>query len=169
MIDTGKARLNRLTSGIATLDTILGGGFPEYSFNLIAGDPGAGKTTLCHQIMFANATPERPAVYFTVVGEPPIKMLRYQQQFSFFDPARLRDGSIHFVNLSQDAGRLGSRARLDRDRSRATQPGARCRRLIPQPHDVVTACRRRADGPFHLCAASCGSPYERPGNDISRP
>ncbi len=29
--------------------------------------------------------PERPALYFTVLGEPAIKMLRYQQQFTFFD------------------------------------------------------------------------------------
>jgi circadian clock protein KaiC len=66
MTDDGKARLNRLTSGVPTLDAILGGGFPEYSFNLIAGNPGAGKTTLIHQTMFANATPNRPALYFTV-------------------------------------------------------------------------------------------------------
>src|ERR687898_3624980 len=103
MIDSGKARLNSLTSGIPTLDMILGGGFPEFSFNLIAGDPGSGKTTLCHEIVFANATPERPALYFTVIGEPPIKMLRYQQQFSFFDPEKLNDGSIHFMNLSREA------------------------------------------------------------------
>ena len=103
MADNGKARLNRLTSGVATLDAILGGGFPEFSLNLIAGDPGAGKTTLCHQIIFANASPERPALYFTVIGEPPLKMLRYQQQFSFFKPEKLRDGSIHFMNLSQEA------------------------------------------------------------------
>ena len=71
------------------LDEILGGGLPEYSFNIIAGAPGGGKTTLAHQIVFANATPERPALYFTVLGEPAIKMLRYQQQFTFFDPAKL--------------------------------------------------------------------------------
>src|SRR5918993_5911322 len=100
MSDTGKARLNHLASGVPTLDMILGGGFPEFSFNLIAGDPGSGKTTLCHQIIFANASPERPALYFTIVGEPPLKMLRYQQQYSFFDPAKV-DQSIHFVNLSQ--------------------------------------------------------------------
>ena len=103
MTEHGKVQLNRLTSGVATLDTILGGGFPEFSFNLIAGDPGSGKTTLCHEIVFANATPERPALYFTVIGEPPIKMLRYQQQFSFFDPEKLNDGSIHFMNLSREA------------------------------------------------------------------
>jgi circadian clock protein KaiC len=102
MTERGKAQLNRLTSGVPTLDMILGGGFPEYSFNLIAGDPGSGKTTLCHEIVFANASPERPALYFTIVGEPPIKMLRYQQQFSFFDPEKLTDGSIHFMNLSRE-------------------------------------------------------------------
>ena len=103
MTENGKAQLNRLTSGVPTLDLILGGGFPEFSFNLIAGDPGSGKTTLCHEIVFANASPERPALYFTVIGEPPIKMLRYQQQFSFFDPEKLIDGSIQFMNLSREA------------------------------------------------------------------
>jgi len=101
MTDQGKARLKLLTSGIPTLDAILGGGVPEYSSNLIAGDPGSGKTTLCHQIVFANASPEAPALYFTIIGEPPLKMLRYQQQFTFFDAAKL-DGSIHFVNLGKE-------------------------------------------------------------------
>jgi circadian clock protein KaiC len=101
MTEQGKAQLKVLTSGIPTLDSILGGGFPEYSSNLIAGDPGSGKTTLCHQILFANASPERPALYFTIVGEPPLKMLRYQQQFTFFDPAKV-DRSIHFMNLNQE-------------------------------------------------------------------
>ena len=44
------------------------------------------------QILFANATAERPALYFTLLGEPSLKMLRYQQQFEFFDrePGRRR-------------------------------------------------------------------------------
>src|SRR4051812_15281210 len=100
MTQRSKPDLNHLSSGIATLDEILGGGFPEFSFNLIAGDPGSGKTTLCHQIVFANASPERPTLYFTVVGEPPLKMLRYQQQFTFYRPDKLQDGSVQFVNLS---------------------------------------------------------------------
>lgn len=99
---TSKAIINRLTTGVPGLDEILGGGLPEFSFNLIAGQPGCGKTTLAHQIMFALATPERPAVYFTVLGEPPLKMLRYQQQFDFFDTAAI-NRTIRFVNLSDDA------------------------------------------------------------------
>ena len=95
-----KVTINKLPTGVPGLDEIVGGGFPEYSFNIIAGAPGSGKTTLAHQFVFANATPERPALYFTVLGESAIKMLRYQQQYTFFDPAKLPD-AIRFINLSQ--------------------------------------------------------------------
>ena len=97
-----KVIINRLATGVPGLDDILGGGLPEFSFNLIAGQPGCGKTTLAHQIMFALATPERPAIYFTVLGEPPLKMLRYQQQFEFFDTEAINQ-TVRFVNLSDDA------------------------------------------------------------------
>ena len=99
---TSKVIINRLATGVPGLDEILGGGLPEFSFNLIAGQPGCGKTTLAHQIMFNLATTERPALYFTVLGEPPLKMLRYQQQFDFFDGEAINQ-SIGFINLSEDA------------------------------------------------------------------
>src|SRR5678816_4865850 len=94
--------IRNIVSGIPVLDTILGGGLCEYSFNLIAGAPGVGKTTLVQQLMFANATPERPALYFTVLGEPTIKMIRYQRQFRFFEPARV-PSSVRFINLTTEA------------------------------------------------------------------
>jgi circadian clock protein KaiC len=94
-----KVKIRQLPSGVRGFDEILGGGLPEFSFNIIAGAPGSGKTTLAHQIMFSNATPQKPALYFTVLGEPAIKMLRYQQQYSFFDPAKLGQ-AIRFINLS---------------------------------------------------------------------
>lgn len=99
---TTKATIHRLATGVPGLDEVLGGGLPEFSFNLIAGQPGCGKTTLAHQIMFALATPERPAIYFTVLGEPPLKMLRYQQQFAWFDREAI-DQRVRFVSLSEDA------------------------------------------------------------------
>ena len=95
-----KVTIRQLPTGVPGLDEILGGGLPEFSFNIIAGAPGSGKTTLAHQIMFANATVERPALFFTVLGEPAIKMLRYQQQYAFFDHAKLNT-AIRFINLSQ--------------------------------------------------------------------
>jgi circadian clock protein KaiC len=95
-----RVRIEKLPTGVPGLDEIVGGGLPEFSFNIIAGAPGSGKTTLAHQFVFANATPERPALYFTVLGESAIKMLRYQQQYTFFDPAKLPD-AVRFINLSQ--------------------------------------------------------------------
>src|SRR5438067_4916234 len=95
-----RVEIRQLPTGVPGLDEILGGGLPEYSFNIIAGAPGCGKTTLAHQIVFANATPEKPALYFTVLGESALKMLRYQQQYTFFDESRLGK-AIRFINLSE--------------------------------------------------------------------
>ena len=100
MTPQNKVTINKLSTGVPGLDDILGGGLPEFSFNIIAGAPGCGKTTLAHQFIFANATPERPALYFTVLGEPALKMLRYQQQYTFFDVSKL-NRSVRFINLSQ--------------------------------------------------------------------
>src|SRR5437763_16915656 len=99
MTPQDKVTINKLPTGVPGLDDILGGGVPEFSFNIITGAPGCGKTTMAHQFVFANATPERPALYFTVLGEPALKMLRYQQQYTFFDPSMLNN-SIRFVDLS---------------------------------------------------------------------
>ncbi len=93
--------IRRLPTGVPGLDTLLGGGLAEFSFNVIAGAPGSGKTTLAHQMMFALANPERRALFFTVLGEPPLKMLRYQQQYRFFDIAKVND-TIRFINLADD-------------------------------------------------------------------
>jgi circadian clock protein KaiC len=98
---SNKVTIRRLPTGVPGLDNLLGGGLPEFSFNLIAGTPGSGKTTLAHQIMFSLATPQYRALFFTVLGEPPLKMLRYQQQFTFFDHDKIND-SIRFVNLSAE-------------------------------------------------------------------
>ncbi len=98
---TDKVVLGKLSTGVAGLDVLLGGGLNEFSFNLISGAPGCGKTTMAHQIMFALANGERRALFFTVLGEPPLKMLRYQQQYSFFDMDKV-GSAIRYVNLTAD-------------------------------------------------------------------
>ena len=113
MSATKRPEIGNIVTGVPGLDIVLGGGLPEYSFNLIAGAPGAGKTTLAQQILFANATADRPALYFTVLGEPSVKLMRYQSQFSFFDPARV-PSAVRFLNLSKEAVSEDLDAVLDR-------------------------------------------------------
>lgn len=101
MANEARATIESVPSNVRGLDAVLGGGLPEYSFTVIAGGPGSGKTTLAHQIAFASGTPRRPALYFTVLGESTLKMLRYQSQFSFFDADRIGT-AVRFVNLTDE-------------------------------------------------------------------
>ncbi|HMG57448.1 MAG TPA: ATPase domain-containing protein [Kofleriaceae bacterium] len=119
-----RVKLEQLATGIRGLDDVLGGGIPELSFNLIVGGVGAGKTTLAHQIMFALATPERQALYITALGESPLKMLRYQQQFSFFDAAKLST-SVRYLHAGDELMKTGVEAVLTRILAEveATSPG----------------------------------------------
>ena len=107
------AMIRDVSTGVPGFDAVLGGALPKNSFNLIAGNPGTGKTTLAQQIVFANATVERPALYFTVLGEPTLKMLRYQREFSFFDPTKV-GSAVQYLNLSEEALELDLNVVLDR-------------------------------------------------------
>ena len=100
VVSIPKVSIRSLPTGVPGMDHLLGGGIPEFSFNVIAGTPGSGKTTLAHHLMFSLASPQDRALFFTL-GEPSLKMLRYQQQFQFFDINRVSE-SIRYVNLSPD-------------------------------------------------------------------
>lgn len=54
---TDKLDLNPMATGVPGLDTILGGGLLELSFNISGRAPGCGKTTFAQQLMFGFAGP----------------------------------------------------------------------------------------------------------------
>ncbi|MGI9146017.1 MAG: ATPase domain-containing protein, partial [Chloroflexota bacterium] len=140
--------INKLPTRVRGLDEVLGGGLPEFSFNLIAGAPGTGKTTLSQQLMFALGTPDWPALHFTVVGEPSLKLLRYQQQFSFFDPARV-GSSVHYVNLSHATLEQGLDAVLDAIVAEVTRVGPAVV-VVDSFRTVVRAAAAASDGGLEL-------------------
>ncbi len=91
----------RIATSVRNLDEVLSGGLPIGQLTVLAGSPGSGKTILSQQIVFKNATPEKPAIFFQTLSEPTAKTLRYVKQFKFFDQKKLDDGSIKFVDLGE--------------------------------------------------------------------
>jgi len=108
--ETGTARLS---SGNAELDTILGGGFPINSINILMGEPGSGKTVLAEGLVFANAGDDRPILYLTTLSEPLEKVVRYLQGFDFFDETKLA-GAVIYDSIGADVAEQGVTAIVPR-------------------------------------------------------
>ena len=107
---------DRLLSGHAPLDEVLGGGLPANAISLVMGRPGAGKTILAQQYAFRNGRPERPAVYLSTVSEPLDKIVRFGQSLAFFDTAAIGT-SVFYEDLGttlHQAGLAGVTEQLGR-------------------------------------------------------
>ncbi|SAK61085.1 Circadian clock protein kinase KaiC [Caballeronia ptereochthonis] len=63
---TNQPQPNRILSGVAGLDDILGGGLTPDRMYLIEGAPGAGKTTLAMQFLLKGAELGEPGLYITL-------------------------------------------------------------------------------------------------------
>jgi circadian clock protein KaiC len=103
----------RLRSGQPRLDGILAGGLPENAINPVIGLPGSGKTILAEQYVFANATPERPALYLSTVSEPFDKLIRYGQTLSFFDASAI-GRSVFYEDLGTTLNESGLNGAFER-------------------------------------------------------
>jgi circadian clock protein KaiC len=100
---TESGALTRITTGNAQLDEILGGGFPANSINVVMGEPGSGKTILAEHLVFANAgLDDRPIVYLTTLSEPLEKVVRYLQEFGFFDADHLASGAVIYESIGAE-------------------------------------------------------------------
>ena len=80
---------SRIRTGNAQADEVLGGGFPANSINIVMGQPGTGKTIFAEQLLFHNASEDRPILYVTTLSEPMSTVVSYVQRFSFFDENKL--------------------------------------------------------------------------------
>lgn len=108
--ELSESELPRVKTGNAQLDDILCGGFPADSINILMGEPGSGKTILAEAIMFANAVdPQRPAVFLSTLSEPLEKVVRYLQQFTFYDES-LFSGAVIYDSVGQELAEHGPNA-----------------------------------------------------------
>src|SRR3978361_804675 len=96
---------DRFSTGIAGLDTILGGGVFEGGIYIIQGAPGAGKTILGNQICFAQAAQDRHALYITLLAESHARMIGHMRRLAVFEEAAIPDRSSYvgpFKTLEDD-------------------------------------------------------------------
>ncbi|HTF58130.1 MAG TPA: ATPase domain-containing protein [Planctomycetota bacterium] len=106
------APMERLSTGSAAFDRILGGGLPVRSLTVVAGEPGAGKTLFSLQILFHLTGQGKKCLYFTTLSEPSVKLVHHMQQFSFFNVEAIGKQLV-FVDLGSVIRGNDTEAALD--------------------------------------------------------
>ncbi|HEX6482839.1 MAG TPA: ATPase domain-containing protein [Ktedonobacteraceae bacterium] len=97
--------LQRVPSGIAGLDRILGGGLFIGGNYLVMGPPGAGKTILGNQLCFHHIATGGSAIYLSLLAETSSRLLAALEPFTFYTPDPVGDTLTYFSGygvLEQD-------------------------------------------------------------------
>ena len=85
--------LERLSSGLPELDRVLGGGFVPGFYGLIAGEPGAGKSTVTNQLAVAMTQQGRKVAIIS--GEESAEQIRIRLN-------RLTDSKVPAIAVSSE-------------------------------------------------------------------
>src|SRR5256712_13107696 len=80
---------------VAGLDAALGGGLPTGAIGLVAGTPGAMKSSLIYNIMYHNAKAGRRGLYITL--EQTTESLRMAMERMGYDP--IDEGKLYVLDL----------------------------------------------------------------------
>ncbi len=112
---SGADGAGRITTGNRDADSILGGGFPANSINVIMGAPGTGKTLFAQQLALYNADPDRPVLYLTTLSEPMAKVVTYLQEVSFYDESKIGT-AVRYEDLGPELLEHGIMALVSRVR-----------------------------------------------------
>jgi len=98
---------DKILTGISSLDKILGGGFNRGDTILLAGQPGAGKTTFGFQFLYNGATKfGEKGVYVTFV-ESTNKLKRDALRLGWDFEKLIKEKKIGFLDLIQTSGEKG--------------------------------------------------------------
>ncbi len=89
-----------MTTGIAGLDEMLGGGIPMGSTVFICGSTGTGKTILAQQMAFANTAAGHNVVYLYLRGfsESITRRVRGLESFDFFNRGEF-NVNVHYQDI----------------------------------------------------------------------
>jgi len=101
---------DKVLTGISSLDKILGGGLNRGDTILVAGQPGAGKTTLGFEFLYSGATKYgENGAYITFV-ESVNKLKRDALKFGWDFEKLIKEKKIRFLDLIQVIGVKGVEA-----------------------------------------------------------
>jgi circadian clock protein KaiC len=114
--DLGPHEIARVSTGNREADSILGGGFPANSINIIMGAPGTGKTLFAQQLALSYADASRPVLYLTTLSEPMAKVVTYLQGLSFYDEAKVGN-AVRYEDLGAELLEHGVMALVERVRT----------------------------------------------------
>lgn len=92
--------LQRLSSGIPELDSLINGGFIDPSFILLLGPLGSGKTTFAMQYLFEGAKKGENGIIFSVLSESSNSVIQFASSYWFID-FKLIGKNVFVVDLSQ--------------------------------------------------------------------
>jgi circadian clock protein KaiC len=112
----------RLPSGIAGLDTMLGGGFPRASSTVVQGATGTGKTLLGLQFLLEGARRGEPGIHFTF--EETADQLRQVVKGLGFDLRQFEERGLISLTYTSPV-ELSTDRFLDRARQEVERVGAR--------------------------------------------
>ncbi|MCI4355845.1 MAG: AAA family ATPase [Thermoplasmata archaeon] len=88
----------RVTTGIAGLDEMLGGGLPAGHVVLVTGLPGTGKTCFGLQFLFAGAARGEKGIYLSLEEDEPA-LLASAREFGWPVDAAIHAGTVKVMRL----------------------------------------------------------------------
>jgi circadian clock protein KaiC len=134
----------KVLTGISSLDKILGGGFNRGDTILVAGQPGAGKTTLGLQFLYSGATKFGENGTYVTFVESVEKLKRDALRFEWDFEKLLKEKKSGFLDLIHAHKEKGVEANLSVIMSEIERVGAK-RVVIDSLSAMIAYIETKAD------------------------
>ncbi len=100
-------------SGIAGLDALLDGGFPEGKVVLVLGEPGTGKTILASRYLHYGATRQSETSVYVGMNEPKVRFMAEMASLGMDFAPLEKDGKFAYVDATE-VRRIPEQAKVGR-------------------------------------------------------
>jgi circadian clock protein KaiC len=146
----------RISSGTPHLDAILAGGWLQGGVYILAGPPGAGKTTLGNQFCFSMAERGENTLYITLLAETHSRMMLHLGSMAFFRPEWV-GSRVYYLSGTTPLNEEGPKGLME-----MISRTVRERRIKALVLDGLSLVRERAESPnamrefLHSLSVLCG-------------